>query len=833
MISAKHSSVHLICRALLPLALIVTGSAEMAHAVDLDASANFDIRSQPLAEALVDFGQQAHVQIMSSSTALDNHLVPALQGSYSIAQALKRLLSGTPLTYSSIGPNTIAVVLSEATVKLKETAVDADPKPTRIAEHTSVPATSDSAVTDNIPNGNTAGDSTQEGLAEVIVTAERRTEDLEKTPITVTVLNAEAIEQRGQTTYETILQNVPGVVLQSPPSPDSPNPVVAIRGVGTDGSNKPAATAVYEDGVIINNENLQFYDLSRIEVLSGPQATLYGGVATAGAVNIITNDPSTKGFEGTGRLTLGNAALVHVDGMLNVPIGDTLAVRFGFNEEGRDNDVTPEGSGRHEINARAKLLYTPNDTVSLLVGSEVYRFSGVYTDATYAMDEAGNIQKPAIPTVGYGHTDTNKFFANLNVNLGWGILTYIPAVQNSTSNIEFTAPPGATNVDTPYLDVLTQELRIASDTNSSVKWVAGLYYRHSKQEKTVNIGLTPTLPVVETPGFGPLSIFQTIALGEVHPFAQVTVPLSTAIRLTGGASYSRDTVNYPFATTIFGVQSAAPFNQTYHHVDELARVEADVASNSLAYASFSTGYRPGGPTSPGGDPYAEEKVMAYEIGTKNRFLQDNLQINFDIYYNDYPNFQNQADVFLPDGLLLPITSSVPARMYGAELSVITRVTPNDTVTVEPAWESAHYTGDAVQQLIPQGTAVLTTDGGPVPHAPRWSVSADYEHNFRLPNGASLLFSGDGHYQSSQPVVFDSCIYSALACASEGYSVAQLMQKAYAIADASLTYNFAGEKYSMTAFMRNLGNELYKTGFGQGEVTTNAPRTYGLSFSAKW
>jgi len=676
--------------------------------------------------------------------------------------------------------------------------------------------------------------SSSTGLAEVVVTAERRTQTIQKEPLTVTAVSGGDIARKAVSTYETLLQQVPGVQLQMLPSTDSPSPVIAIRGLGTDGGNKPPSTAVYEDGVIINNENLQFYDLSRVEVLSGPQATLYGGVATAGAVNVITNNPSFAGVSGAARLGYGTADLVHFDGMLNLPINDVLAARIAFDEERRNNYVSASGTGRQEFNGRVKLLYQPSDALSLLLGGEVYRFSGVLTDASYGEDTAGNILKPGIATVGSGFINTYKVYANLNWNIGPAVLTYIPAGQFEGQNLEFLNPPGANNIIDPYHNVVTQEIRLANEASAPVQWVAGFYFLHSAQAKIVNIGLTPALPVpAPTPGFGPLVFSQTIGEQELHPFAQATVPITSTLRFTGGISYSTDSINYPQTNLIFGSVSSTVFDKTYHSLDGLARIEADVTPRNLVYASFSTGYRPGGPAPAGGAGYQEETVKAYEIGSKNRFFDDRLQANLDFYYNDYPNFQNDAAIYLPDGFILSTTTSVPATFYGTELSIVARLTPNDTLTFDPAWESAHYSGNAVQQLYPTGTAVLTTNGGPVPHAPAWSINGEYDHTIPLPNGDSVLLSADAHYETKQPVTFDSCLYSAAACAGEGETVAELTQKAYVLADAEVTYTFPDNKYSIGVYGHNLTNLLYKGGYGQGYVTTNAPRTVGVQVSAKW
>ena len=119
-----------------------------------------------------------------------------------------------------------------------------------------------------------AAETANGGLEEIVVTAERRSVGLQKTAVAVTALDGATLEATGETSFNDVLQNVPSVQMQQAENPGSPTPLIAIRGLGTDGSNKPPAVAVYVDGVVISWENAQFYDLQRVEVLRGPQVTL-------------------------------------------------------------------------------------------------------------------------------------------------------------------------------------------------------------------------------------------------------------------------------------------------------------------------------------------------------------------------------------------------------------------------------------------------------------------------------------------------------------------------------------------------------------------------------
>lgn len=681
----------------------------------------------------------------------------------------------------------------------------------------------------------TAAEAATGGLEEIVVTAERRSLGLQKTAVAVTALEGARLEATGQTSFNDVLQNAPSVQMQQAENPGSPTPLIAIRGLGTDGSNKPPAVAVYVDGIVISWQNAQFYDLQRVEVLRGPQVTLYGGNNTAGAVNIITNNPSLDGFEASASLDAGNYGLFHTTAMANVPLSKDTGLRIAFNTVNRNNYGGLDGGSHDEVNARMKFLYSPGEALSLLVGGEFYRFSGVPYDDEQLQDSAGHLIGAKSPVMGYGSTLAQKYYVNLNWDLGVGVLTYIPAFQHMTSNLQSEdALVGSADVNFPKSDVVTQELRFASEPQSRLIWVSGVYYKHTDEKEITGIGFAPTLPT------SPIIVVpESRIFGSLGLFGQATLPITSTLRLTGGLRYSTDWVDHPqsldFEPNPFGIpasQTYVPFNRTYHNWDYLARLEADVTATSLAYVSVSTGYRPGGPAV-NGAAYAVERVHAFEIGSKNRLFDDKVQINVSAYYNNYPNFQNDDILYYPGNVQISTVVSVPAKFYGLELETIARLTRDDEIRISPAWEKATYVGNGTAVDLSGASSVLPTDGKDVPHAPRWNIFAAYDHTFELSNGARLVVSADAHYETKQAISFDSCVYLESTCAAEPTTPGKYIQPGYTLVDASLGFRSQSDKYSVTVYGRNIANVDYKTGYDAGVGILGAPRTFGVIVGTKW
>lgn len=674
------------------------------------------------------------------------------------------------------------------------------------------------------------GAGTEDSLEEVVVTAEKRSQDLQKTAVSVTALSGTQLQATSITNFNDALQNVPGILTQGATNPSTGTPNFSIRGLETGGNPNPAVTT-YLDGVIQGGQTADFYDIARIEVLRGPQGTLYGGNAPAGSVNIITNDPSLTDFTGNAQASAGNYSTINSTAMVNVPLGAEFALRAAFNEVKRDN-YYDGGDGNSATNGRLKLLYKPSEDLSLLLGTEFSSTHGAQTDGIRAQNANGNFFGPNIGNIGYGGTDTEKFYATLNWNVGVGTLTYIPAYQHLISD-EFIAQPvreGDTSRGVvPYNDTLTNELRLSSNAGAPITWIGGFYDKKVDFDQNVFVNG----PSLVYPPFVPfLEVSSGLHTRSDAFFGQATVPLMSALRLTGGLRYSIDEITNPQSLQFFIPlpPTSYPYERRFTHTDELVRLETDLAPGSLIYLSYATGYRPGGAGASGAN-YQTENDKSYEFGSKNRFLDNKLQLNVAVYYTDIVGLQLQTVAPIPGGggLVAATVASVPTKLYGTEIEAAAQATADDQLTVSAAYEHGRF-----------GSGDLPASGGVPPNTPKWMLSARLDHKLDFNNGTQLLGSVDAHYQSEQIVGYADCAYDAAQCSASPPFItpdaAFYEQGSYTLVDASLGYHWKNDAYSATFYGRNLGNVLYKAAAGlnyAGWAQPGAPRTYGVTLAIKW
>ena len=635
-------------------------------------------------------------------------------------------------------------------------------------------------------------------LQEVVVTAERHSESLQKVASSITAIDGRTIEQQTATDLSQVLQDVPGVIVQYQDNTGFGGPPpIAIRGIGTDSGSQ--AVAVYEDGVYIPASGAFFYDLNRVEVLRGPQGTLYGQGSVGGAINLIDTAPS-QSFGGTGQLEYGSYDLVHASGAFNAPLGDALAMRVSINEI-KHNGFDANGFGNEdELNTKVKFLYHPSADFSLLVGA-----------VAYSSDDAGPVEAPVStsgalngwndpdPAGGNKHIEYKRYYANLVWDAGPFVLTYIPAYQTWSEAGLTYGGPGKIVDGLPESNLDTQELRFSNPDGSTLKWVGGAYYYR-------DISHVGFAGAIMPPGAPPDTYLQVVQettqtrTTNAALFGEVTYPITGAVRLTGGIRETWTTIPYSEQDLIFFVPADYVSRTNYKHFDWKARVEEDVGPGNLVYESVTTGSRSGGPAVDG-TIYGPETMKAFEVGSKNRFYNDRVQVNAAAYFYDYGGFQESVILTAPNNPSVLVgegVATVPARMGGVEIEAILKLTPNDQLEISPAFEKGHYTANY------SSSGVLNlTDGKTPTHMPKWTIGATYSHRFDLPGDHALTAMADVHYQGEQINTFNPDVYNDAADRNV------YLTGAYCIGDFWLTFGPRAENYSIGAYVRNVANTEYK------------------------
>jgi len=718
-------------------------------------------------------------------------------------------------------------------------------------------------------------------LEEVIVTAERRTNDIQSIAASVSVRLGEELAAQGRYTTRQILEDVPGVVAVdnnslNVGSADVQGNNITIRGIspgasasgGPSGISAAPGTAVYVDGVYEGVGS--GYDLQRVEVLRGPQGTLYGRSATTGVVAFHTQNPNMDGFSGNAGVELGDYDLKHYRAAVNIPLGDKFAARVSgdYYDQGQGYfDQGNRGMGQR-TNERAKLLWQPSDTFSLLIGLANEKrdaFSG------------GNSTTAAPPTLALttltnaifpGHKEQRQYWAEANWDVGPVTITYLPAYRSweqddhllTAANFISTGVPLEQKFLTPTDKFVTQELRFASKDDSRVQWQAGAFSYHNeldnsnhnylaKPDETELVALSHTSDQKDTKNLG--------------IFAEATFTLTDSMRMTLGARYDDTTVvvseffyDNPFALCgtplqfiVFlppgavctgpGQASVPPppgdsinnVEVKFHNSNYKVRLEYDLTQKNMLYGMVSTGFRPGdaGIASRALNIVDAEKLTSIEFGSKNRFRDGSLQLNVGLSYYNYHGFRTS---YIPDtpgpadfaNIRNSINLTVPAKNIGAEVELLYQPTAHDRVGVNYTYVESKWKDKpaAFAQAQPEEKRALTPT----------MISANYEHVFNLRGGSTWSARVDARYEAAH--LTQNLHVDWLTLGYDRYAHVG----SRTVGNLTGTWSSNGGRYSVSAYVRNFTDEQYINYTVQGDPTSLAvgwidPRTYGAFLSVRF
>jgi iron complex outermembrane receptor protein len=763
------------------------------------------------------------------------------------------------------------------------------------------------------------------GLQEVVITAERRSEDIQKTAVAVSVRTGEELEAEGKFSLRSILEDIPGIEGGAAASnlgtassgTDNQAAGLVIRGipsnVGVGGAiiSVPSAAAVYVDGVYEGVGG--GYDISRVEALRGPQGTLYGRSATSGLVATHTRNPTLGQFTGNVSLEAGNYGLRHASGGVNLPLGDTVALRVSGNKYQRDGFRVPQGGSSDITDGRVKLLFQPSDAFSLLVGVAVEKNKTYDSGSTSRVATANSdpVFTPQPSSLSPGHNDYRQYWAELNWDLGFGKLTYQPAYRTWTALTEVHSRPAPGNESFGGFDQLAQtdkdtfwthELRLASETDSKLAWQVGAFYYDNSLHSSNSFVRWPS---------GAFYRSQEVSRSTkaLSGFAEATYRLTDATRGTAGLRFDQTKVaveetflnnpncllfgtvnagsqNYCLTTPTgvlnpisVGILTGDAGKRTFNKSTYKLRLEHDIAADKMVYGMVSTGVSPGDvvlavdlrPTvtvngvsvanpnyqKPVPKEVKSEVLTSYEIGSKNRFLDNRLQVNGDVFYYDYGAYtvananvngaRNAQGVFIPIPTPTQFESlSAPLTTYGLELEALFQATPRDRISFNYAYTKTHFHDK--ERLVPGSDATfgdffgLNEVPGAIPHR----ASLSYDHRFELANGSRFSVGASTRWQSAFTSVGITktqvnTVYAAL--------LPWIRAQSQFLADLNVNWTSPTGMYSINGWARNVFDNQSKqsvfvstvsaanvangTAFNAITGSTFDPRTYGVVFNVKW
>ncbi len=688
-------------------------------------------------------------------------------------------------------------------------------------------------------------------LQEVVVTAERRESTVQRTAATVDVVgNAQLQRQRivQLTDLNSVLLDTQIVNIVS-------STQVTIRGIGSNFVDPRAdpSVATSVNGLFFDRSlplGFSFLDVARVEDLEGPQGTLYGRNALAGAINIITNQPTQK-FGGMVQATGGNLRENDFTGVLNLPLTDDLAVRVAYDRNRRDGYI---GGYYNDINndtSRISARWTPTDKLTVFAEADYINVGG-HGGATTAYPcspsqayvlydpltcVATGFRSGAISTQGREGSFVSSDQVHVDYNLGWATLTSISGFVG-THGRNADTPNGSAfveNVENDDYDY-SEEVRLSGHDTASHRggftWQVGVYLFDSTGNYRQQV-VGPT----RLPPTGDL-IFSKLPESSEAGYAQATYGITNSLRLTGGLRYTHDFKGIASESTNFVGTVDNRASSKNSKVNYKVGLEYDLALGKLLYGTVSSGYVSGGAN--GGSPnvplasfvapsvFQPETLTAYEVGSKNRFLGNRLQLNGDLYYYDFSNFQYlYPSLVQGEGSVdaLSIQNAASATAYGVELNAEFALTPDDRLSASFAYAHARFGPLVLDSYAPPfgpAFAVSVPSGSAIPNDPNESALVGYEHTWRL-GGASTITAGANTHVSSR--------YLDVVGSIDPYD----FQKAYAMTDASIAYNFL-DNYTVRLFAKNLENVPVNV-YGQGATfhlyTIESPRTYGVTVTANF
>jgi iron complex outermembrane recepter protein len=693
-------------------------------------------------------------------------------------------------------------------------------------------------------------------LEEITVTAQKRAQQLQKVATTVEAIPGSKLTDMGAQDLEDALANIASATVTTA----GEEMTVTIRGMDNDSmpGDSFSQVAVTIDGSFSASWGVGttgIYDMQRIEVLAGPQGTLYSRNSSGGVVNMISNDPKTDKVDASGSIGVGNYKLFNTQGMLNAPISDTLALRTAFVSTSRNGYVDNGTDDTDDKSVRLKLGFIPSDTLSAVLTYEYTKIGGKSQgDGVAAFEREDDVSNPwhsnSNGDTFVSNTQTDRYYMNFNLSTPIGALTFLPSYsKTSRHNIQAAwlwsdgsvgmrandpravhAGQGREHFLSPQ-DEKSYELRMASNEDFFMKYVLGLYYyERSWNDKIYSEAAAWTYNgiVLSSPGTAATAKWGTKGSDSKAAFGNFTYPVTNAFRVTAGGRYTKENENEKGYDRMTGAPTSSKYSSG--HFDWKAAVEYDLATNSMLWADVSTGYKQVRGSS------ADQKLMSYQVGAKNRFLDNKLQLNATGYYYDYSNFDigRVASQYVPNTTIEYGGSGIgDAKLYGLDLSTEYVITSLDRVNFSLSYESAKvdqvvitYTYQGVENpaLFPRK---IVDAGKPLNNAPEFTIVLGYEHRFDLSSGATVTPGFTVRYVTKKYLEF----YPDASNVPAGMDVNRAnTEPSHLMADASMNFGHSSGKWNLNAFIKNITNHAEKNGFMRGDMRIGPPRTYGAVLS---
>lgn len=707
-----------------------------------------------------------------------------------------------------------------------------------------IPAQAQSTYADDPtpPSGRTSDDDIIM-LGDFTVTAEKTGEkSAQRTPLSISVVGEDLLKSNVVPDATGLTNYVPNVQIGK----NGTAVEIAVRGISSSNNTEVGNPAVgfLVDGVGYGRPQAAaaaFYDLERVEILRGPQGTLYGRNTIAGSINVITKKPRPE-LAGAVDVSFGNYNYLKTEGMVNVPLSRTLAMRAAFQTNRRDGYVSamnslagvPYDYDRVDNRAaRLQTLFTPSERFSVLLSLDYFNDKGSATNIVLRPLDNSEPERRLDARLPNEVDNTYKGAQiEANADLGKVRLTYLgsyrEAARDEANVVILGQLPNPVILGAAFEgreDERSHELRFSSGVGGRLEWVGGLY---SYSEHN---GLAFVIPGINL-GF----IQPYVRESSLAAFGQATYKLNDRMRLTVGLRETRDAKRRSGGQ--FSVSSEGqPLEQlsdnfadnSWSSFNWKAGFEYDLGPQSMVYSTAATGYKAGG-YSDGIDLYYEpEELTSFELGIKNRFLDSRLQVNLATFYYSYENFQvSDVQVNPQTGSLGTLTRNIQKMpVYGAELETSYLLSPNDRIDFNLSHLNTRFDTFFYNQRVNGEFITRDLEGNRLAKAPKWSTQLSYEHTFRLPNDGILVWRINSRWVSGYYTSFDN---HPLAPAP-----VSTWQKSFTKSDTMLRYEPSDRSWFVEAFVKNIENNVVWASSNSTGATGSLepPRTWGIRGGAKF
>lgn len=702
------------------LTIVVAFAMNVSNTVGAaEPAIDIDIARQQARPALLQLARESGTQIILALDIGRDITLPALKGKYTLTSALDQLLLDSGLVYE---------VASDGMVMVKQSPRSSGEK--------------------------RKSSNTVEVVEELVVTAQKRAQKLSDVPMSIAALTGDDLKKRGIENFADLALTVPSLSVQDSGTLQRR---ITLRGVGNVFGSS-SLVGVYVDEIPVTGApsshlDIRTYDLERVEVLRGPQGTLYGEGSSGGTIRFITQSPELSAFNGNAGFatstTRGGDPNHEFNGVVNIPlIEDELAVRISGLIARTGGWINQPARGLENINdqdvanIRTKLLWRP--THSLEIGATAIIHRNDVGSPPVGEDENGNFEMVfSLPATKSAEDDYDLYNLTVNYDLNTVQLlstsSYIRSnkiTYNNGNSVPIAAPPtpefGQFGDWTVNGTIFSQELRLSAGDHGPLFWTFGAFYRDSDEGSAIPEYFFGS---VDQPPLGPVFFSTDRNSKSWSVFGQVSYTFMERLEIGAGLRYFEDKIR--FVQKFFGENTE---QEKFDSTNPRVFARYDVNDDISIYANIAKGFRSGG-FNVGNPPFEPEDVWSYELGSKMSLLGGQLDTEIAIFYSDYEQIQVIGIVPVGDALVNLTSNLGEAKIKGVEGLITWHLTDQlslglsgnavDTqLTKIDSLSASHAEGDQLD-LVPDYSAGVWLDYA-------------FDWNSNTPGFARLDYNRQGH-----------------------------------------------------------------------------------------